>query len=141
SHRCRWRTVRAVRPPPSTRRSCQEPGSTGRPLTATSWCSTSGDRGAGRAEQADLNRLVTDYASKGVIFLGVDVADNNPAAIAYERDLHVAYPSVSDSDEVISSEYNVLDPPTVIIIDTKGNIVGRSLGTLVGVSDDLARLT
>jgi hypothetical protein len=35
----------------------------------------------------------------------------------------------------------VLDPPTVIIIDTKGNIVDRFLGTLVGVSADLGKLT
>jgi thiol-disulfide isomerase/thioredoxin len=100
-----------------------------------SWC------GPCRLEQPDLNRLVTEYASKGVIFLGVDVVDNNAAAIAYERDLHVVYPSVSDSDEVIASEYNVIEPPTVIIIDTKGKIVDRFLGTLAGVSDDLKRLT
>ena len=100
-----------------------------------SWC------GPCRAEQPDLNQLVTAYASKGVIFLGVDVADNSASAIAYERDLHVVYPSVSDADEVIASKYNVIDPPTVIIIDTKGRIVDRFLGTLVGVSDDLRRLT
>ncbi len=100
-----------------------------------SWC------GPCRAEQPDLNKLVTEYAPKGVIFLGVDVADNNPAGAAYERDFHVVYPSVNDSDEVIASKYNVIDPPTVIIVDAKGNIADRFLGTLVGVGDDLTRLT
>ena len=51
------------------------------------------------------------------------------------------YPSVNDSSEVITSEYNVLEPPTVIIIDAKGDIVDRFLGTLVGVSVDLGKLT
>ena len=43
------------------------------------------------------------------------------------------------ASEVITSEYNVIDPPTVIIIDTKGNIVDRFLGTLAGISADLTR--
>ncbi len=99
-----------------------------------SWC------GPCRDEQPDLNKLVTDYATKGVVFVGVDMKDNNPAGIAYERNLTVAYPSVNDSSEVIASEYNVIDPPTVIIVDAKGNIVDRFLGTLSGVSADLNRL-
>jgi thiol-disulfide isomerase/thioredoxin len=99
-----------------------------------SWCEPC------RAEQPDLNKLVTDYASKGVVFVGVDLLDNNPAGMAYERTFNVTYPSVNDSSEVIASEYNVIDPPTVIIVDAKGNIVDRFLGTLSGVSNDLHRL-
>jgi thiol-disulfide isomerase/thioredoxin len=100
-----------------------------------SWCEPC------REEQPVLNTLVTQWAPKGVIFLGVDVQDTDANGSAYERDFHVTYPSVSDSSEVIASEYNVIDPPTVIIIDAKGKIVDRFLGTLSGVSTDLIRLT
>jgi thiol-disulfide isomerase/thioredoxin len=100
-----------------------------------SWCEPC------REEQPVLNKLVTQWAPKGVIFLGVDVQDSNVSGSAYERDFHVTYPSVNDASEVIASEYNVISPPTVIIVDTKGNIVDRFLGTLSGVSTDLARLT
>ena len=47
----------------------------------------------------------------------------------------------NDASEVITSEYNVISPPTVVIVDAKGNIVDRFLGTLVGVNADLIRLT
>lgn len=100
-----------------------------------SWCSPC------NAEQPALNTLAKQWVSKGVIFLGVDEQDTTVNGAAYERSYKVPYPSVNDSSEVIISEYNVLDPPTVIIIDTKGNIVDRFLGTLAGVSTDLTRLS
>ena len=99
-----------------------------------SWCEPC------RAEQPALNTLVNQYVPKGVVFVGVDLLDNDQAGMAYERNFNVAYPSVNDSSEVIASEYNVINPPTVIIVDAKGNIVDRFLGTLSGVSADLNRL-
>jgi thiol-disulfide isomerase/thioredoxin len=100
-----------------------------------SWC------GPCHAEQPSLNRLVAQWAPKGVVFLGVDVQDTNINGAAYERSYSVQYPSVNDASEVIASEYNVAAPPTVIIVDAKGNIVDRFLGTLSGVNADLTRLT
>ena len=46
-----------------------------------------------------------------------------------------------DASEVIASEYNVIDPPTIIVIDSRGNIVDRFLSTTTGVSADLSRLS
>jgi thiol-disulfide isomerase/thioredoxin len=100
-----------------------------------SWC------GPCIHEQPDLNKLEAQWAPKGVVFLGVDVADTDANGAAFERNFKVAYPSVSDSGEVIASEYNVPDPPTIVIVDAHGNIVDRFLGTLSGVSGDLTRLT
>jgi thiol-disulfide isomerase/thioredoxin len=100
-----------------------------------SWC------GPCNAEQPELNRLGTQWTPKGVLFLGVDEQESSANGAAYERHYNVIYPSVNDSSEVIASEYNVIEPPTVIIIDAKGNIVDRFLGTLSGVNADLTRLT
>ncbi len=51
------------------------------------------------------------------------------------------YASVNDANELITSEYNVIDPPTLIVINAQGDIVDRFLGTLVGISSDLSKLT
>ena len=100
-----------------------------------SWCSPC------NAEQPALNKLAAQWAPRGVVFLGVDMKDTDVNGAAFERSYAVMYPSVNDASEVIASEYNVPAPPTVIIIDAKGNIVERFLGTLSGVSPDLTRLT
>ena len=106
----------------------------------TSLSSISGARGAGRAiaEQPQLDQIAAAWIPKGVIFLGVDVQDTNINGAAYERNYKVPYPSVNDASEVIMSEYNVPAPPTVVIIDTKGNIVDHFLGTLTGITQDLS---
>ncbi len=101
-----------------------------------SWC------GPCRLQQASLNQLYAEFAPKGVIFLGLDMRESSAAdGISFVRTHHVVYPSVNDPGEVIASEYNVLDPPTIIVIDARGNIVDRFLSTTTGVSMDLTRLT
>ncbi len=102
------------------------------------WSSTCGPC---HAEQPALNRLAAQWMPKGVVFLGVDMQDTNVNGAAYEQTYRVSYPSVNDASEVIASEYNVPAPPSVIIVDAKGNIVDRFLGTLSGVNADLTRLT
>jgi thiol-disulfide isomerase/thioredoxin len=99
-----------------------------------SWC------GPCRAEQPELNKLYSKYAARGVIFLGVDMRDDNAAAIAYDHDYAVAYRSINDGDEQIAAAYDVSAPPTTIVIDQHGNIVKRFLGELNGVSDILDAL-
>jgi thiol-disulfide isomerase/thioredoxin len=101
-----------------------------------SWC------GPCRLQQASLNQLYAQFAPRGVVFLGLDMRETNAVdGIAFVRTHGVAYPSVNDPGEVVASEYNVLDPPTVIVIDAHGNIVDRFLSTTTGVSADLSRLT
>jgi len=142
----------------------QQPGGTGQPpsqapaisgttLTGShfSWTSTHGHPvvldfwaswcGPCRAEQSQLNALVQRYGPRGVLFVGIDMRDDQAQASAYRSDYSVAYQSVVDSDEQISALYNVAAPPTILVIDASGRIVDRLLGTLVGISDDLDRLT
>lgn len=100
-----------------------------------SWC------GPCRAEQHDINTLAATYAPRGVVFLGVDMRDDDAGARAYERDFHVTYQSVVDPDEQISAMYAVAAPPTLIVVDSRGRIAGTYLGTVVGVADRLRELT
>jgi len=100
-----------------------------------SWC------GPCNEEQPQLNQIAAQWMPKGVVFLGVDVDDTNPNGAAFERTYKVPYPSVADPSELIMSEYNAPAPPTVIVINAKGDIVDHFLGTLTGMSADLSRLT
>lgn len=110
----------------------------GRPVVIdfwASWCTPC------REEQRDLNALYTKYSARGAIFLGVDMRDDNAAALAFESTFGVKYQSVADPDEQISAQYNIAAPPTVVVVDSLGRIVERFNGTIAGVSDALDRLT
>ena len=99
-----------------------------------SWC------GPCRAEQSDINAVVAAYASRGVQFIGVDMRDDDAAALAYRRDLNVTYDSLPDSSEQIASSYNVAAPPTVVLVDQHGDVVDRFLGTVARLRADLDHL-
>ena len=89
-----------------------------------SWCAPC------RAEQGELNGVVSAYGTRGVVFVGVLMRDSAANALAYEHDLKVGYPSVNDADESIAADYNVAAPPTVVVVDKAGRIVDRFLGSL-----------
>ncbi len=98
-----------------------------------SWC------GPCRAEQPTINRLYATYHPRGVTFIGVDMEDDTASANAYRSDYSVAYPSVEDSTGGVAAAYAVPAPPTIVIVDRHGTIVGRFSGTLQGVAASLNR--
>ncbi|MGH7722776.1 MAG: TlpA family protein disulfide reductase [Candidatus Dormibacteria bacterium] len=99
-----------------------------------SWC------GPCRAEQAELNTLVTRYAARGVRFLGVDIRDDSANARAYVQEFHITYPSLFDPASDDAAAFNVDAPPTTLVVDSSGTIRLRELGTLVDVPTTLNSL-
>jgi thiol-disulfide isomerase/thioredoxin len=94
-----------------------------------SWCDPC------RAEQPDLNALAARYPS--VRFIGDDVRDVLANARTYALDLNVRYPSVVDPLSADSQPFQVPAVPTTIVLNGKGAIVGRYLGTVSGISKQL----
>jgi len=86
-----------------------------------SWC------GPCRRQQPELNALV-----------GVDVREGETQMRSYLRDNAVPYPAVHDGDGSIAAAFDVLAPPTTVIVDASGKVAATYLG---GVrSDQVARI-
>ena len=84
-----------------------------------------------RGLQPDLNALYKSFAPRGVVFIGVDMLEPDPASgNAYRADYNVPYQSVDDSSEQIAADYDVVAPPTEVVVDQKGEIVAKFLGTI-----------
>jgi len=109
----------------------------GRPVVVDFWASWCGPC---RAEQDELNGLVSRYAARGVQFLGVDIRDDSANALAYVQQYKVAYPSVFDPSSDAAGNFNVDAPPTTLVVDATGTIRLRELGTLVDVPATLDSL-
>ncbi len=87
------------------------------------WC------GPCRKEQPGLNALAAKYAGPGVQFVGVDMLDHDRAlARAFYAEFKVPYPSLYDDAGSLTAAYEVDSPPSFVLIDQKGIVVGRYPG-------------
>lgn len=87
------------------------------------WC------GPCRHEQPGLNALAVELAAQGVHFYGIDMLDHDQAlARAFVAEFKVAYLSLYDDSGTTAARYEVDAPPSIVLVNTKGVIVGRFPG-------------
>jgi thiol-disulfide isomerase/thioredoxin len=88
------------------------------------WC------GPCRLEQPDLVNVANAYASKGVVFLGIDYEDQDAGARAWIKRFDVPYPSFADPSGRTAAQLKYPNVPDTIIVDTSGTqrylIIGRT---------------
>jgi thiol-disulfide isomerase/thioredoxin len=88
-----------------------------------SWC------GPCRDEAPLLSAAAHTYGNR-VQFLGVDILDQTNAAVAFTKEFHVPYPSVSDPLGDIRNDLGLLGQPDTIFIDAQGTKVKTLSGAL-----------
>ena len=87
------------------------------------WC------GPCRKEQPGLNTLAARYAGQGIKFYGIDMLDHDRAlARAFVAEFKVQYPSLYDDAGSLTAAYEVDSPPSFVLVDQKGTVVGRYPG-------------
>lgn len=87
------------------------------------WC------GPCRKEQPGLNTLAASYAPQGIRFYGVDMLDHDRAlARAFVAEFKVPYPSLYDSAGSLTAAYEVDSPPSFVLVNQQGVVVGRYPG-------------
>ncbi|TFD72073.1 TlpA family protein disulfide reductase [Cryobacterium gelidum] len=92
-----------------------------------------------RAEAADLQGLNAQFENKGASFLGVNVRDQAPNAIAFNETYSVTYPSVLDVDTgamqlAFSGSIPPNAVPTTLVLDAEGRVAARILGQVTSPS-------
>ena len=91
-----------------------------------SWCAPC------RAEAPVLRAAATDFAGKGVTFVGLDTRDSDVSARAFVEKQGITYPNVIDADGQIQLLFaDSLPPqaiPSTLVIDRQGRVAARALG-------------
>ncbi len=87
-----------------------------------SWCNPC------RLEARGLERTWEGYRSRGVQFLGINERDNDPAALAYQGEFDITYPSVFDPAGSLADDYSLIGIPATFVIDASGRIRFRFVG-------------
>lgn len=86
-----------------------------------------------RLEATALEKAYKQYASKGVVFIGVNTRDGQAASQAYESTFGVTYPSILDANSghvqlAFAGVYQPNATPTTLILDRTGRALGRMEG-------------
>lgn len=92
-----------------------------------------------RAEAEDLQKINAQFENDGAQFLGVNVRDQAPNAIAFNETYSITYPSVLDVDSgsmqlAFSGAIPPNAVPTTLVLDAEGRVAARILGQVTSPS-------
>ena len=106
-----------------------------------SWC------GPCRIEAPALREVSIAFEDEGVRFLGLNVRDNDAAAIAFEKSFKIPYPSLRSKDSpeaslAFAGQLSTTAVPMTVVLDPEGRIAARVVGqvsepTLRGLVEDV----
>lgn len=87
-----------------------------------------------RVEAPHLAEISTEYADRGVQFLGVNTEDEAAAALAFEENYGIEYPSLPDhSGEILFALRGQVAPnavPSTVVLDHAGRPAARISGAI-----------
>jgi thiol-disulfide isomerase/thioredoxin len=85
-----------------------------------------------RQEMPTLERLWQEFRHRGVVTLGVNVADEFDEAAVFLKQLRITYANVYDPEQVRLQAYQVTGLPTTVFLDTQLRILERVSGGYSG---------
>ena len=86
-----------------------------------SWCKPC------QEELAAIEKLHDEFASMGVVFLGID--DESPETVkSFVKARGYSFPILVDSEQAVHELYGVRWAPTTVVIDRKGKIAAHYVG-------------
>lgn len=90
-----------------------------------SWCDPC------RAEAALLEATWQKEKENGIVFIGLDYLDQEPAAKAYLAEYNVTYPNGPDLQSQAARRYGIKGVPETFFIDPEGKIAHMVIGPIV----------
>ena len=99
-----------------------------------------------RAEAEDLDEIWRQFEPEGVEFLGVNIYDQAPTALAFAEEFEVTYPSILDVNDAsvrlaFAGQVAPNAVPTTLVLDRSGRVAARISGLLSEPSTLRAMIT
>ena len=88
-----------------------------------------------RLEAPDLEALHQEFRDQGVVFIGVNILDQAPTALAFAEEFGVTYPSIMDTNDgsvrlAFAGQVAPNAVPTTVVLDQEGRVAARISGLL-----------
>jgi thiol-disulfide isomerase/thioredoxin len=91
-----------------------------------SWCAPC------RAEAPVLQEVYDDQRNDGVSFVGINTRDDEAAAIAFQENFDITYPSLDDEggeiELLVADVVPLAGIPWTVVVDRQGRVAARILG-------------
>ena len=85
-----------------------------------------------REEAPLLEAAWRAYRDQGVVFVGVNVQDQEPAARQFIKEFGLSFPNGPDPGSRIAVDYGVYGIPEVFFVDADGRIAYKLIGAIGG---------
>jgi DsbE subfamily thiol:disulfide oxidoreductase len=105
----------------------------GEPIVINFWASWCGPC---REEMPFLQKTWNEYKDKGIVFLGINVLDEEKNAKDFLNSFGISYINLKDSNGETANSYSVVALPATFFIDKQGKIVRRNYGAFVGSTNE-----
>lgn len=92
-----------------------------------------------RYEMPAMERAWQKVKGKGVVFLAVNVGENEDQIFQFTGDYPVTFPLLMDQKGEVVKKYPVIGLPTTYIIDPGGQVTHRAVGTREWDHDSIIR--
>jgi cytochrome c biogenesis protein CcmG/thiol:disulfide interchange protein DsbE len=83
-----------------------------------------------RAEAQSLEEAWKQYKDRGIVFVGVNIQDQEDKARAFMEEFGISYPNGRDSAGKIAIDYGVWGIPETFVIDRQGRITYKHAGAM-----------
>ena len=88
------------------------------------WC------GPCRAEMPSMNEVYRRLRDSGFEILAVNIQENPASVAAFMKEYSLEFPAALDRDGSVSAQYGIQAIPTSYIIDRRGRVVSRLMGSI-----------
>lgn len=66
---------------------------------------------------------------QGLVVLAVSIREERDTVAAWTRKVNLPFPVFLDEDAAVARAWRVTSTPTVFLIDRRGRVVGKAIGT------------
>jgi len=105
----------------------------GNPVVVNFWATWCGPC---REEMPNLESSWRQYKDKGVVFLGINVLDEESGAISFIKENHVTFTNLYDPDGKLANSFNINSLPVTLFVDANGVIIKKKFGGFIGDSGE-----
>ncbi len=89
----------------------------------TTWCPPCRD------EMPSMERAYEKLKKSGIIILAINIGEDEDAIFKFTADYPVSFPLLMDQDSSVIKQWPVTGLPTTYVVDPKGHIVYRAIGS------------